>query len=225
MTLFDQLFQQYPDTSEIIFCVILLVGLWLAERVISGTAFSQKWPHAKFNAGFIFTALPIQLLLTILVISVMNCDQRHHWSLAAHIPGHQYKCLDYLYLFLLLDLGVYIYHVIMHKTKFMWQFHLVHHSNPVMDVSTTLREHPVDTAARTSFFNLWVLILGPTIGVLMLRQAFQPVFNFVAHTEFRLRAPWHKVRSWVFITPNLHHVHHHYQLPRTDCNYGDVLSG
>jgi sterol desaturase/sphingolipid hydroxylase (fatty acid hydroxylase superfamily) len=33
-----------------------------------------------------------------------------------------------------------------------------------------------------------------------------------------------KIVALVFITPNLHHVHHHYQLPYTDCNYGDVLS-
>jgi sterol desaturase/sphingolipid hydroxylase (fatty acid hydroxylase superfamily) len=33
-----------------------------------------------------------------------------------------------------------------------------------------------------------------------------------------------KIVGLVFITPNLHHVHHHYQLPYTDCNYGDVLS-
>jgi sterol desaturase/sphingolipid hydroxylase (fatty acid hydroxylase superfamily) len=46
----------------------------------------------------------------------------------------------------------------------------------------------------------------------------------MAHTEFRLPRMVNKIVSLVVITPNLHHVHHHYVLPYTDCNYGDVLS-
>ncbi|NHQ70262.1 hypothetical protein HAP39_06715, partial [Elizabethkingia miricola] len=41
----------------------------------------------------------------------------------------------------LLDLGEYIYHVVAHKVRPLWSFHAVHHSDKVMDISTTLREH------------------------------------------------------------------------------------
>jgi len=44
------------------------------------------------------------------------------------------------------------------------------------------------------------------------------------HSNFRLPKRVDDVLSWVFITPNVHHVHHHYKMPYTDTNYGDILS-
>jgi len=71
---------------------------------------------------------------------------------------------------------------------------------------------------------LWVFLLGASFSVLLLRQILQTVANITSHTKFRLSAKANEIISWVFITPNLHHVHHHYRLPHTDRNYGDILS-
>jgi sterol desaturase/sphingolipid hydroxylase (fatty acid hydroxylase superfamily) len=127
-------------------------------------------------------------------------------------------------MFVLMDLCEYVYHVIMHKFDFLWKFHLVHHSDLEVDVSTTVREHPGETFVRMSFQILWVFLLGPVAAVLVLRQTVQTFSNIAAHTQFRLPERINRVVGLIFITPNLHHVHHHYQLPYTDCNYGDVLS-
>ncbi|MES2112160.1 MAG: sterol desaturase family protein [Bacteroidota bacterium] len=154
----------------------------------------------------------------------MKWVNNNHWGLINFVPFHRILWVNYIVLFLLMDFGEYLYHVIMHKRDFLWRFHLVHHSDLHVDVSTTLREHPVETGIRTTFLMLWVFLFGPGMVVLMLRQVFQSFFNVLAHTEFRLPATLNKILGWVFITPNLHHVHHHYVLPYTDCNYGDVLS-
>ncbi|MDB5116013.1 MAG: sterol desaturase family protein [Mucilaginibacter sp.] len=215
---------QHEDLSQVFFYAFVIVFLWVAECIICMSAPRQKLPHTYLNARFIFTALPIQLLLTGLVILIMNWDHRHHFGLINYIPLHQNRCVYYVSLFFLLDLGEYIYHVTMHKLDFLWKFHLVHHSDLQMDVSTTVREHPGETCVRTSFLMLWVFLLGPGIGILMVRQVFQSFFNILAHTEFRLPDKLSFILDLLFITPNLHHVHHHYQLPYTDCNYGDVLS-
>jgi len=224
MMLIHAFIQQHADLSQVIFYALIIVSLWMAECIVCLTTAHQKLPHTFLNARFIFTALPIQLFLTGFVLLIMNWDQRHHWGLINYIPWHNHKLLYYVSLFMLLDLGEYIYHVIMHKFDFLWKFHLVHHSDLQVDVSTTVREHPGETCIRTGFLMLWVFLLGPGIGVLMLRQVFQTFFNILAHTEFRLPNKLNHIMGLLFITPNLHHVHHHYQLPYTDCNYGDVLS-
>jgi len=215
---------QHEDLSQIVFYALVIVSLWMIECLISITSPQKKLPHTYLNARFIFTALPIQLLLTGFVLLIMNWDHRHHWGLINFIPRHQNKWVYYISLFMLLDLGEYIYHVIMHKIGFLWKFHLAHHSDLHIDVSTTVREHPGETCVRTCFLMLWVFLLGPAIGILMVRQIFQTFFNILAHTEFRLPDKLGYVLGLLFITPNLHHVHHHYQLPYTNCNYGDVLS-
>ncbi|MDN3549427.1 sterol desaturase family protein [Mucilaginibacter aquaedulcis] len=217
-------FSRHEDLTQVLLYAGIITSLWFAEIMVSAESIKYKWKHSTVNALFIFTALPIQLLLTTFVILISKWDIAHHWGIINFIPHHRNHWVYYISLFILLDLCEYIYHVTMHKVEALWKFHLVHHSDLKVDVSTTTREHPCETAIRTGFLMLWVFICGPAIGVLILRQTFQSFSNIIAHTEFRLPEKVNRIVGLVFITPNLHHVHHHYQLPYTDCNYGDVLS-
>ena len=214
----------HEDAAQIILYASVITFLWVAEVLVSADSLKTKFRHSSVNLLFIFTALPVQLLLTSFIVIISKWANIHHWGLLNlmhwHVKGWGY----YIVGFVLLDLCEYTYHVIMHKADPLWKFHLVHHSDLKVDVSTTTREHPGETFVRTCFLTLWVFILGPVIGVLIIRQIFQTFANIVAHTEFRLSHRANKILGFIFITPNLHHVHHHYKLPYTDCNYGDVLS-
>ncbi|WP_221284613.1 sterol desaturase family protein [Mucilaginibacter sp. SP1R1] len=214
----------HQDVIQLIYFAAIIISLWIAEVVFTTKMWSSKLQHTKVNLLFIFTALPIQLFMISIVLIVSLWANHHHWGLINFIPHHHNAVVYYVSLFILMDLCEYIYHVIMHKFDFLWKFHLVHHSDLKVDVSTTIREHPGETFVRTGFLILWVFLLGPLAGVLVLRQTVQTFSNIVAHTEFRLPARTNKIVGFIFITPNLHQVHHHYQLPYTDCNYGDVLS-
>jgi sterol desaturase/sphingolipid hydroxylase (fatty acid hydroxylase superfamily) len=132
--------------------------------------------------------------------------------------------LLFLVTFVFLDLGEYVYHVTMHKVKRLWMFHVVHHSDDVVDISTTFREHPGENFIRLSFTLLWVFISGTAFWILMLRQIIQTFSTLFAHMNCRLPGKIDSLIGLIFITPNLHQVHHHYKQPYTDCNYGDVLS-
>lgn len=217
-------FSTHEDAAQIILYATVITSLWLTELLVSSDSLRIKFKHSSVNMMFIFTALPVQLSLTTFIIIISKWANLHNWGLLNLVRWHTKGWLYYIVAFVLLDLCEYTYHVIMHKIDALWKFHLVHHSDLKVDVSTTIREHPGETFIRTCFLTLWVFILGPVIGVLIIRQIFQSFSNIVAHTEFRLPDRANKVIGLVFITPNLHHVHHHYQLPYTDCNYGDVLS-
>jgi sterol desaturase/sphingolipid hydroxylase (fatty acid hydroxylase superfamily) len=112
----------------------------------------------------------------------------------------------------------------MHRVKRLWMFHLVHHSDAVVDVSTTLREHPGENFIRLCFTLVWVFLSGTLFWVLLLRQTIQVITTLFAHMNYELPEKIDTIIGLVFITPNLHHVHHHYKQPYTDCNYGDVFS-
>ena len=224
MALLRHFFSTHEDLTQIILYATVITSLWLAEVLVSADGLRSKFRHSSVNLMFIFTALPIQLLLTTFIIIVLKWDNFHHWGLLNLMHFHTHGIMYYIVAFVLMDLCEYTYHVIMHKIDALWRFHLVHHSDLKVDVSTTTREHPVETFVRTGFLTLWVFLLGPVIGVLIIRQIFQTFANIIAHTEFRLSDRANKIVGLIFITPNLHHVHHHYRLPYTDCNYGDVLS-
>ncbi|QEC75290.1 sterol desaturase family protein [Mucilaginibacter ginsenosidivorax] len=212
------------DIVQLAYFAVIITLLWCSEVIFTNSIATEKFKHTRVNLLFILTALPVQLGMISLVLLVSAWVNQHHWGLINYLPFHKNPWVYYTSLFILMDLCEYIYHVIMHKFDFLWKFHLVHHSDLKVDVSTTVREHPGETFVRTSFQMLWVFLLGPVAMVLVLRQTVQTFSNIAAHTTLRLPNRINKIVGLVFITPNLHHVHHHYQLPYTDCNYGDVLS-
>ncbi|MCX6188737.1 MAG: sterol desaturase family protein [Bacteroidetes bacterium] len=171
-------------------------------------------------------ALPVQVCLGLAILKVTDFNLIHQsglvhlsWFVKNNAIGFQ--CLV---AFIALDFLEYVYHVSMHKFKRLWMIHLVHHSDEVVDVSTTLREHPLETFIRLTYLLLFLYLTGTEYWMLMLRQAIQIVSNVFSHANLRLPDRLGKILGYIFITPNLHHVHHHYEQPYTNKNYGDVFS-
>ncbi|MEO6901672.1 MAG: sterol desaturase family protein [Bacteroidia bacterium] len=217
-------FSNVPDSHRIILLGTSLFIFWNIENLYAINFNYKKWKHALGNSLFMLPAAPIQFLLGILVIKIINWDTMHHWGVLNWIPNLSNPIVLFIASFIILDFFEYVYHVIMHKVKRLWMFHLVHHSDRVVDASTTLREHPGETFIRLSFLLLWVFLSGVCFWVFLFRQFIQIASNVFVHSNFRISERYDKIISLFFITPNVHHVHHHYMQPYTDCNYGDMLS-
>jgi sterol desaturase/sphingolipid hydroxylase (fatty acid hydroxylase superfamily) len=210
------------------FQLFLFIGIffiaWNIEN-IGGVIFQyKKWRHAFINAPFIFTNIPGQLLLGLAFVEVIRWTSIHQFGFLYLIHIGKSSFILFVITFVFLDLGEYIYHLIMHKVKRLWMFHVVHHSDTVVDVSTTLREHPGENIIRLSFTLLWVFLCGAVFWAILLRQIIQVFTTLFAHINYRLPEKLDQIIGWIFITPNLHQVHHHYKQPYTDSNFGDVLS-
>src|SRR5882757_8108887 len=159
MAHFINFIRQYGSQAQMLLFIGLLLIAWNIENAAGIILHYKKWNHALKNAIFIFTNIPGQLLLGLFFVKTIQWTGSNHFGLLRLLPIKNSFILFTLS-FILLDLGEYIYHIIMHKIKRLWMFHVVHHSDPVVDVSTTLREHPGETAARLLMSLLWVLISG-----------------------------------------------------------------
>ncbi|HVV54892.1 MAG TPA: sterol desaturase family protein [Mucilaginibacter sp.] len=146
------------------------------------------------------------------------------WGILSYSLFEKHTLIRLIAGFLMLDFLDYVYHVSMHKFKPLWRFHLVHHTDDQMDVTTTVREHPGETFLRMCFLIIWISVTGAGAALLLLRQACETVANVTSHSSFRLGPKAERLVGLLFVTPNIHHVHHHFELPYTDSNYGDVLS-
>jgi sterol desaturase/sphingolipid hydroxylase (fatty acid hydroxylase superfamily) len=221
-------FQEYISSDGELIQLVLFISIffisWNIENLYGVLFKYKKWKHAFVNAPFIFTNFPGQLLLGVAFVAVIKWTSMHHFGLLYYFHIDKDALLLFLATFILLDLGEYLYHVIMHKVKTLWRFHLVHHSDNTVDISTTLREHPGENIIRLSFTLLWVFLSGAVFWALLLRQIIQVFTTLFAHINYRLPEKLDNAIGFVFITPNLHQVHHHYKQPYTDSNYGDVLS-
>jgi sterol desaturase/sphingolipid hydroxylase (fatty acid hydroxylase superfamily) len=223
MNFFINYFTDAPDWHRVVLLTLCIFLFWNIENIAGVTLNYRKWKHAFTNAFFTLPAIPVQLFLGFILLKTIDFDANHHFGLINWLPDMN-PTFSFLIAFIVLDFCEYAYHILMHHVKTLWKFHLVHHSDTVVDVSTTLREHPGETFIRLSFLVLWVLLSGVTFWALIFRQFIQIASNVFAHANFRLPIKVDKIVGLLFITPNLHHVHHHFELPYTDSNYGDVLS-
>jgi sterol desaturase/sphingolipid hydroxylase (fatty acid hydroxylase superfamily) len=209
---------------QILLFATALTGLWLAEQFYTAEPILKKWKHTSINFFFLFSAIPIQLIGSVFLMLTVKWVTLHHFGIAYLFDNPSNIWIKYIGVFLVLDLLDYCYHVLAHKVPTLWKFHLVHHTDLNIDVSSNLREHPGESVLRNMFSILWIIITGASLELVFIRQIFQTLSNIIAHTSFTLPDKAAKILGWVFITPNLHHVHHHFKLPYTDKNYGDVLS-
>lgn len=205
--------------------VVIFSSLWNIENAIGLSKGSYaKRRHLLTNSLFALTALPVQFGFGLTIASVTKWTSEHQFGIIHCLPAQTNLAAFFGLSFVLLDLSEYFYHRLMHKFKLLWRFHLVHHSDHVLDVSTVLREHPVETTVRLLNSLFWTFLFGVPVWCLVFRQILQVLFTVSSHANARLPERVDQVLSWLFITPNMHHVHHHFQQPYTDRNFGDILS-
>ena len=126
---------------------------------------------------------------------------------------------------LLLDLvGAYLAHLVEHKVKPLWMIHLVHHTDHSVDTTTANRHHPLESVIRFVFTITGVFIIGTPIGIVMLYQSLSVVISQFSHANIKLPKRVDDLISYVIVSPDMHKVHHHYVLPYTDSNYGNIFS-
>jgi len=123
-----------------------------------------------------------------------------------------------------LDLSFYAAHVSWHRYPSLWRYHAVHHSDPAVDVTTTIRQHPVESLLRYAAMALAVLAVGPSplaFGVYRVASAVNGLFEH-ANVRAPRRLDW--ILSLVTTWPHMHKVHHSRAVAQTNSNYGNLLS-
>jgi sterol desaturase/sphingolipid hydroxylase (fatty acid hydroxylase superfamily) len=102
--------------------------------------------------------------------------------------------------------------------------HLVHHSDHKVDTTTANRHHPIESVIRFSFTLFGVFIVGTPIAIVMLYQSLSLISTQFTHANIKISPQVDKLLSYLIVSPDMHKVHHHYKLPYTDSNYGNIFS-
>ena len=125
---------------------------------------------------------------------------------------------------LVLDLAIWLQHLVTHKIPILWRFHRVHHADRDFDVTTALRFHPVEILASAALKVGLVYLLGPSALAVLVFEVLLNATAMFNHANLRL-PPWldRAVRA-VLVTPDMHRVHHSVLREEHDSNYGFALS-
>jgi sterol desaturase/sphingolipid hydroxylase (fatty acid hydroxylase superfamily) len=115
-------------------------------------------------------------------------------------------------------------HYLNHKVPFLWAIHRVHHADTRLDVSTTVRFHPLEFVFTTPLALAGTIAIGIPALPLLIYELMDASITVFSHANVRL--PWWIDRplSLFIVTPDVHRVHHSSHQPETDSNYGAVLT-
>jgi len=184
----------------------------------------NKFRHAAIN--FVFTAIHLVIHFGIAILIVLLSDWCEDQSFGIVYWTHSNTSifLSIVISVLALDFSSWMVHWVMHKVKPLWGFHLVHHTDNTVDVTTGLRHHPGDSIFRGIFFLLLIFVSGAPMYGVMIYQTLVVLATAFTHANISLPKPVDKIISYILISPNMHKVHHHWKQPYTDSNYGAVFS-
>ena len=160
----------------------------------------------------------LRLTFPILAVGLALMAEERGWGLfnALDIP----LWLAVLLSILLLDLAIYLQHVLFHAVPGLWRLHRMHHADLEFDLTTGLRFHPVEIVLSMVIKLAVVAALGaPAVAVLL----FEVLLNATAlfnHANIRLPTGVDRVLRWVMVTPDMHRVHHSVIPAETNSNFG-----
>ncbi len=125
---------------------------------------------------------------------------------------------------ILLDLAVWAQHVALHHVPFLWRLHRVHHADPHLDVMSALRFHPGEFLVSLAWKGAIVVALGVPASVVLVFEILLNLFAMLTHANLALPPRLDAAVRRVFVTPDMHRIHHSVMRAESNTNFGFCLS-
>ena len=220
--------KSYFETIPSLHRALILAGgitfFWIIEFAIPLFQFKyNKTKPAALNIFFTLTTIVINFAFALIMVKASDYVVANGWGLLQIVKMS--LLLELIIGLLLLDLiGAYLVHVIEHKVKFLWKFHMVHHADVYVDTTTSTRHHPGESIVRAVFAIIGVVVLGAPMWLVLLYQSVSVVLTQFNHANVRIPKWFDQTIGLILVSPNMHRVHHHVTRPQTDSNYGNIFS-
>jgi lathosterol oxidase len=114
------------------------------------------------------------------------------------------------------DFSEYWIHRTMHRVRWMWKIHAVHHSIERMDWLAASRLHLLDIVVVRAVTFVPLFMLGFTDGPVFAYLVFVSFHAIFIHANVNFRFGW---LDWVIATPRFHHWHHSAEEKAIDKNF------
>jgi len=125
---------------------------------------------------------------------------------------------------LVLDFSFYVAHVAMHRVPSFWRYHRVHHADPAVDVTTSIRQHPGESVIRYAFMAAFALSIGASPIAFAVYRVWSALNGLLEHANIRV-PPWlDRALSLVTTWPYMHKIHHSRTPSEANTNYGNITS-
>jgi len=129
-----------------------------------------------------------------------------------------------LAVFLLVDsFAGYWVHRTLHTVPALWRLHRIHHADDSVDISTSLRSHPLELLVSLPLSVVVISAIGAPPSVVIVSQTITVAAAMFQHADLELPRLERFLGPWL-ITPATHRLHHSPDRATHDGNYGDFIT-
>lgn len=224
MEFITEYFSTIPSSHRSVFLIGGLAFFFLLENLAPFFKGGyNKWKHSGINIFFTFTTVLVNFVMAFVLFYATVLVSTHGIGVLQMIEMPFIAQL--LIGLMLMDLlSAYTAHWIEHKVTWMWQFHVIHHTDQNIDSTSANRHHPGESVIRFLFTVFAVIITGAPVWLVFLYQSLSALLSQFNHSNLNLPVWLDNVLKLVICTPHMHRVHHHYRQPYSDSNYGNIFS-
>ena len=200
------------------FLVLLLEAVWPFRRPVE-----SRWRRYAINlciAGS--NALLLSVVLGGAIISLYHSYELSRVGLLYRLGVDGWG--NVLLTIVALDGVTYFWHRAYHGLPVMWRMHRVHHSDRDLDVTTSGRFHLTEMVLSAVFRLGVIALLGASVASVVIFEMVFGVLNQVEHANLHLPDRLDEILRWVFVTPDMHRIHHSQEKAHTNSNYSTIFS-
>ncbi len=202
-------------------CLIVFCGLdYFLARAEQRRDMTWKWP---LHGGLAVAAQIVSVLLPISGVAASSASAAWGFGLGQYIQPFGWP-VEFLVWTIALTLTVYCLHFTLHRFRFLWAFHRIHHCDEEMEASTAIRHHPLEDITSILTISVLAFVLTPSLGTMLATFLLTTLIDLFNHSRIEVPARLSTMLEWVIATPRVHRVHHSPLAIQTDSNYGGTFT-
>ncbi len=204
------------------FGLFALLYLWEARapRRSLGKAKGQRW---WTNIGMLVIAsILVRFVFPTAAAGIALIGEEQQWGVL-HMVGLP-PLIHILAALLILDLSLYLQHVMFHTLPLLWRFHRVHHADTDTDISTGLRFHPIEILLSMLIKFLTIAALGAPFVAVVIFEVVLNATSMFDHSNIKIPVRIERRLRWFIVTPDMHRIHHSTRPRETNSNFSFNIS-
>ena len=202
--------------------IFLVMMLWeiVAPRRALSVSKLQRWTHNI--ALLLLNSVVLRLLFPAAAVGIAYAVNNAGWGLFNQLELPFW--FEVIAAVLLLDLAIYLQHLLMHQLPLLWRLHRVHHADLDIDMTTGSRFHTIEIVFSMLVKWLVIFLLGPALLAVLIFETLLSGMAVFNHANVSLPLKLDRLLRLLVITPDVHRVHHSILRHETNSNYGFNLS-
>jgi sterol desaturase/sphingolipid hydroxylase (fatty acid hydroxylase superfamily) len=204
------------------FGIFFLMALWelVSPRRKLLVSKLLRWSN---NMALVFlNSFLLRILFPAAAVGMAVFAQEHGWGILNYFNIPFY--VSVIASVIIMDMMIYLQHVMVHAVPALWRLHRVHHADPDYDVTTGLRFHPLEIILSMLIKFAVIIVLGPPVVAVIIFEVILNAMSMFNHGNVSIHPAIDKVLRLFVVTPDMHRVHHSVEDDETNSNFGFNLS-